>query len=156
MGDTISTDPSIEYREIPRFAPECFAYLHNTATSAYKAFRKGFDQLLAEDIVQSFRLENHNGNLPLLGAVGPLQFEVLQYRLRDEYGSESRLEMMPWTAMRWLADPGDADEIKKNLPYGASLGTDESGRAVLLFATDWSRDYYIANNPGIILLDSPR
>ncbi|HDP79220.1 MAG TPA: peptide chain release factor 3, partial [Spirochaetes bacterium] len=101
-GDTISTDPELRFNEIPRFAPECFAYIGSVSTSGYKSFRKGLDHLMAEDIVQPFYLKNHGGNLPLLGAVGPLQFEVLQYRLRDEYGVESSLDIRPWTFLRWL------------------------------------------------------
>jgi len=155
VGDTITSNPAIAYEEITRFAPECFAYLHNTVTSSYKSFRKGFDHLLAEDIVQTFHLDGYNSHLPLLGAVGPLQFEVLQYRLRDEYGAESRLEMMPWTTLRWLASEADAEELEKALPYKAVTGKDEEGRPVLLFITEWSRDHFIEGNPKIKIVDTP-
>jgi peptide chain release factor 3 len=155
VGDTITADPAIAYEEITRFAPECFAYLHNTVTSSYKSFRKGFDHLLAEDIVQTFHLDGYNSHLPLLGAVGPLQFEVLQYRLRDEYGAESRLEMMPWTTLRWLASEADAEELEKALPYKAVTGKDEEGRPVLLFITEWSRDHFIEGHPEIKVVDTP-
>ncbi|MBP7584803.1 MAG: peptide chain release factor 3 [Spirochaetes bacterium] len=155
VGDTIGSNPAIAFEEITRFAPECFAYLHNTVTSSYKSFRKGFDHLLAEDIVQTFHLDGHAGNLPLLGAVGPLQFEVLQYRLRDEYGADSRLEMMPWTTLRWLASEVDADALEKALPYKAVTGKDEEGRPVILFITEWSRDHFIEGNPKIRIVDTP-
>ena len=155
VGDTISSDPGIVYDEIPRFAPECFAYISNVVSSSYKSFRKGFDHLLAEDIVQAFQLRENRGTLPLLGAVGPLQFEVLQYRLRDEYGAESRLEMMPWTVLRWLEAPLVLEDLKEGLPYGSTQGMDEQGRPVVLFPNDWSRQYFAGNNPQIRLLDSP-
>jgi len=155
VGDTISSDPDIVFEEIPRFAPECFAYLHNVVSSSYKSFRKGFDHLLAEDIVQAFFLKDQMSNLPLLGAVGPLQFEVLQYRLKDEYGADSRLEVMPWKVLRWL-DPEDKTDHSGSLPTGAALGTDDQGRPVILFASDWSREYFSGNKPSVKLYSSPR
>jgi peptide chain release factor 3 len=156
IGDTISSNPDIVYDEIPRFAPECFAYLHNVTASSYKSFRKGFDHLLAEDITQIFRVDGHSRNLPLLGAVGPLQFEVFQYRLKDEYGAESRLEMMSWVALRWLESPVEESELKKNLPYGAAIGMDELNRKVLLFQNAWSMQNYADKNTSFILLDSQK
>jgi peptide chain release factor 3 len=155
VGDTISSDPDIVFHEIPRFAPECFAYIHNVTASSYKSFRKGFEHLLAENLVQPFQLTGHLGNLPLLGAVGPLQFEVLQYRLKDEYNSESRLETMPWTCLRWLGEPLEENFLKEVLPYGAASGKDLEGRQVLLFTTDWSKQNFSNNNMSIKLLDSP-
>ena len=155
VGDTITTDPDIVYHEIPRFAPECFAYIHNVVSTSYKSFRKGFEHLLAENLVQPFNLIGHVGALPLLGAIGPLQFEVLQYRLRDEYNAESRLETMPWTCMRWLAEPLDDKKLKEILPYGAGSGKDFEGRQVILFTTDWSLQFFEGNNPSVKLLDSP-
>lgn len=156
IGDTISSNQGIVFEEIPRFAPECFAYLHNITASSYKSFRKGIDHLLAEDIVQIFRTEGHSQNLPLLGAVGPLQFEVLQYRLRDEYGAESRLEMMPWAALRWLETAADESELKKSLPYGATIGLDELNRRIILFQNTWSMQNFADKNINLVLLDSQK
>ncbi|TFH43483.1 MAG: peptide chain release factor 3 [Chrysiogenales bacterium] len=155
VGDTITSDPSIEFEEITRFAPECFAYLNAAGGSSYKTFRKGIEQLLAEDIVQTFHLNDSTRVLPLLGAVGPLQFEVLQYRLREEYGVESNLEMMPWTTLRWIETPPEGLDILESLPHGAVTGVDESGRPVVLFTTEWSRDYFADKFPSVQLLDSP-
>ena len=156
VGDTITSDPSIVYNEIPRFAPECFAYLHNVTTSAYKSFRKGIDHLLAEDIVQTFQLKGRTSTLPLLGAVGTLQFEVLQYRLREEYGAESRLEMMPWSALRWIETAMDEEGLKRALPYNAVLGSDSKDRQVVLFQNSWSVSGFAEKNPSILVLDSPQ
>ncbi len=155
VGDTITSDPSIVYNEIPRFAPECFAYLHNVTASAYKSFRKGIDHLLAEDIVQTFQLDGRFSAVPLLGAVGTLQFEVLQYRLRDEYGAESRLEMMPWSALRWIETSLDDAALKDALPYNAVLGRDSRERQVVLFQNAWSVSGFMERNPSIKVLDSP-
>ena len=155
IGDTISVDPELLFNEIPRFAPECFAYLHNSAASTYKPFRKGLDHLLAEDIVQTFSMLRNGGNMPLLGAVGPLQFEVLQYRLKDEYGGESRLEMLPFKVMRWVEEPFNEEELKETQSNEAALAKDNQGRWVVLFPSDWSLNYYLRRFPAIKLLNSP-
>ena len=155
IGDTLSSDPGLTFNEIPRFAPECFAYIQNRSISSYKSFRKGLDHLLAEDIVQPFIMKDNAGNLPLLGAVGPLQFEVLQYRLRDEYGVETNLEEKQWTVLRWLDEAGVDDLDELDLPYDCSPGHDEQGRPVLLFKSEWSMQYFLKNNPEAVLHDSP-
>jgi len=110
------------YREIPRFTPECFAWLQSPSTAQFKRFREGLEQLLQEGVVQSFSLKDASQRVPLLGAVGPLQFEVVQYRMQTEYGAESRLETAPWKLLRWAAmDEGSALD-ESQLPTGARLG----------------------------------
>lgn len=155
IGDTISEDPNIVYGEIPRFAPECFAFLENSVNSGYKAFRKGIDHLLAENIVQSFKLKSPRNSMPLLGAVGPLQFEVMQYRLKDEYSAESNLNAMPWKILRWVEAPPAEEELIRILPNGAGLAQDDLERYVMLFPSEWSLKYFKEINPGVQLLDSP-
>ncbi|MEI7999630.1 MAG: hypothetical protein WCH62_09035 [Candidatus Omnitrophota bacterium] len=155
IGDTISVDPNIVYKVIPRFAPECFGYLHNSQASSYKSFRKGLDHLLAEDIVQTFLVDGSRHSTPLLGAVGPLQFEVLQYRLKDEYKADSYLEMMPWKILRWVESSLNDADIRKSLPQGAVYVLDDQDRRAILFPTPWSFKYYSENHADIKLLDSP-
>ena len=104
IGDTLAEDPGVVFDEIPRFAPECFAFLHNTSTAKFKRFRDGLDQLLKEGVAQNFELTDTGVRIPLLGAVGPLQFEVLQYRLESEYGADCRLETAPWSIVRWIRE----------------------------------------------------
>ncbi|MEP6663296.1 MAG: peptide chain release factor 3, partial [Verrucomicrobiota bacterium] len=77
IGDTLTTDANILYKEIPRFTPEAFSYLHNPNTAKYKQFRQGLDQLLQEGVIQVLHLRNTSIKTPLLAAVGPLQFEVV-------------------------------------------------------------------------------
>lgn len=153
VGDTISSDPDLVFKEIPRFAPECFAYISNISTSAYKAFRKGLEQLLAEDIVQMFTLKESSGNLPLLGAIGPLQFEVLQYRLRDEYGVETNLESKPWSLLRWIKSGDNGPGLY--LPNGCAGGFDDKERPVIFFRDNWAMQYFEEKNSAVRLLDSP-
>jgi peptide chain release factor 3 len=152
IGDTLTTDPSILYREIPRFPPEAFAYLHNPNTARYKQFRQGLEQLLQEGVVQALSLRNAAVKLPLLGAVGPLQFEVVQFRLQHEYGAESRLEAAPWTVVRWLPAHLTESELDTiSLPTGARLAYDMGQMAVVLFTNEWSANYFCQTNPRVPL-----
>lgn len=155
IGDTISTDPNLQFDAITRFAPECFAVLHNSAASSYKSFRKGLEHLLAEDIVQSFTVQDFGSSTPMLGAVGMLQYEVLQYRLKDEYGATTELEMKPWKILRWIDSPLPDKDLKASLPNGCALGRDDQERRVILFPTDWALKYFMSNNPTLTIVDTP-
>ncbi len=87
IGDTLTEDRSIQFDEIPRFPPEVFAYISNPNPSDSKKFSTGLDQLLQEGVVQSFSARSAPPGSTLLAAVGPLQFEVVQYRLKSEYNA---------------------------------------------------------------------
>ncbi len=152
IGDTLTTDPAVRFDEIPRFPPEVFEYFHNPNTAKYKQFRQGLDQLLLEGVAQAFHLKDTASRVPLLAAVGPLQFEVLQYRLETEYGAETRRESAPFTAVRWLP-PGLAPEILDALPLptGARLALDQDQQPVALFPSEWSVGYFAQNNPNVPL-----
>src|SRR3984957_12513432 len=156
IGDTLTTDQSILYKEIPRFTPEAFAWLHNPNTAKYKQFRTGLDQLLQEGVIQVLQLRDAATKAPLLAAVGPLQFEVVQFRLESEYGAASRLEATPWTVVRWLAagltEP-DLDAL--SLPTDARLAYDMGRNPVILFANDWSANYFMQTNPKVALSSLP-
>src|SRR5205085_43823 len=80
IGDTLSEDRTIVFNEIPRFTPEVFAYLRNPQPANSKKFRLGFDQLLQEGVIQVLMVGTGQMKTPLLAAVGPLQFEVVQHR----------------------------------------------------------------------------
>jgi peptide chain release factor 3 len=151
IGDTLTDDRSIVYNEIPRFSPECFAFLHNPSTANAKRFRLGLDQLLREGVVQTLEREGSSGKIPLLAAVGPLQFEVVQYRLQSEYGAESRLESAPWTVARWLQDPAALPD----LPSNATRASDPEGNSLILFPDQWAVMYFEKANPAIRLLKEP-
>jgi peptide chain release factor 3 len=156
IGDTLSEDPQIQYDEIPRFPPECFAHLHNPSTAKFKQFRQGLSQLLQEGVIQIFHLADSVVKTPLLGAVGPLQFEVVQYRLENEYGAASRLETAPWTLARWLPPGiGEASVEALKLPTGARRAFDNTNQPVILFPNDWSVAYFAQTNPGLGLTDLP-
>lgn len=156
IGDTLTTDPKIAYKEIPRFTPEAFSFLHNPNTAKFKQFRQGLDQLLQEGVIQALYLRNSSVKTPVLAAVGPLQFEVVQFRLESEYGAESRLEATPWTVVRWLpTDIKEEDLDALSLPTGAKLAYDIGKNPVVLFQNEWSAGYFSETNKNCPLTALP-
>ncbi|HVT72024.1 MAG TPA: peptide chain release factor 3 [Lacunisphaera sp.] len=164
IGDTLTTDRSIAYDEIPRFASEVFTYISNPNTGDAKKYRAGLEQLLQEGVVQSFTAKNAPPGATLLAAVGPLQFEVVQWRLQSEYGAESRLTPAPWSVLRWLAradgtpialNKGSFDYTKLVVASGVSFGTDKFEQPVVLFPNEWSTRYFLEKNPDLRLHELP-
>jgi peptide chain release factor 3 len=142
MGDTLAERPDIHFDEIPRFAPECFAFLHNTSSAKFKRFREGLEQLLKEGLAQSFELPGSHQFVPLLGAVGPLQFEVLKYRLESEYGAECQVEISNWKTIRWMVPTGEAMQdgkaVRPDVPSGSKLAIDAFGSFAVLLPDAWA------------------
>ncbi|HUI11104.1 MAG TPA: peptide chain release factor 3 [Bacteroidota bacterium] len=156
IGDTLTEDGSIVYDEIPRFPPECFAILNNPNPAKFKRFREGLDQLLQEGVVQGFHPRNAAQQVPILAAVGPLQFEVFQYRLANEYGAEARLDTTEWKFVRWVHPSTDPSLVTPGvLPTGAVLADDARGQAVILFPGDWALSYFTEKHPAIQLGELP-
>jgi len=152
IGDTLTEDPRIVYTEIPRFPSECFAFIHNPSPAKFKPFRKGLDQLLTEGIVQALYLKNSPKQMPLLAAVGQLQFEVVQYRLEAEYGADSRLERTSYQLFRWLGSGvDDAAMSEMRLPPGAAFAVDSDGHNGILFDAEWALNYFKQNHPQVVL-----
>ena len=106
IGDTLCQEPAVEFAELPRFSPEIFARLRSKDALKRKQLEKGLLQLSQEGAIQVFALREGGLRDPILGAVGPLQLEVLQYRLRHEYGAEIALERLPYTVARWIRGAG--------------------------------------------------
>ena len=155
IGDTLAEDPALVYHEIPRFTPECFAWLQSPSTAQFKRFREGLEQLLQEGVVQSFLLKDSTQRVPLLGAVGPLQFEVVQYRMQTEYGAESRLEHGPWKVLRWATTEDGTEIDSASLPTGARIAFDAGGKPAILFQEQWSCDFFAQRNPKVRLSALP-
>jgi peptide chain release factor 3 len=144
VGDSLSSDASVVFDEIPRFAPEFFGFINNPSPSNYKPFRKGLEHLLSENIIQAFHFKSiTHQNKTLLGAVGMLQFDVLKYRLKSEYGADSNIDMMSWKVLRWVQSDLNDDLLTELLPYESVVAFDENGRRVLLFTSDWSVDHFL-------------
>ncbi|MBI2515892.1 MAG: peptide chain release factor 3 [Opitutae bacterium] len=161
IGDTLTEDRAIAYDEIPRFPPEVFTYISNPTAGDAKKYRAGLEQLLQEGVVQSFTAKNAPPGATLLAAVGPLQFEVVQWRLQSEYNAESRLTPAPWNVLRWLVVP-DALKGPKGFDFsrcvvatGVSFGADKFDNPVVLFPNEWTTRYFLEKNPELKLLDLP-
>lgn len=150
IGDTLTEDPEIRYQEMPRFPPECFAYLRNQDTKNHKRFRSGLEQLLQEKVVQRFSFPDSGDSGVLIGAVGPLQFDVTRFRLDSEYRAPARLEPAPWVLTRWVIDGTPLAKLQ-NLQFssGVALAIDDTNRPVLLFRDDWSLRYFTEKNKAI-------
>jgi peptide chain release factor 3 len=163
IGDTLTTDRGIRYDEIPRFPPEVFTYMSNPSSADAKKYRAGLDQLLQEGVVQAFSAKNAPPGTTLFAAVGPLQFEVVQWRLQSEYGAQPRLSPAPWTILRWLRRKDDGAELTPASPElsdlilasGVSLGTDKFDKPVALFPNEWTMDYFKEKNTALELLELP-
>ncbi len=156
IGDTLTEDRTIVYDEIPRFPPEVFTYINNPSTSDAKKYRAGLDQLLQEGVVQSFTARNAPPGATLLAAVGPLQFEVVQYRLQAEYGATSRLDPTPWTLLKWLEPHPSLKNLSSLIvASGVSFGTDRFNQPVALFPNEWTMRYFVEKNPELKLHDLP-
>jgi len=156
IGDTLTDDRRIMFDEIPRFPPEVFTYISNPTSADSKKYRAGLEQLLQEGVVQSFNARNAPPGSTLLAAVGPLQFEVVQFRLQSEYSAESRLEATPWTLLKWL-EPHPALKNPSSLivASGVSFGTDKFDNPIALFPNDWTMRYFLEKNPEMKLHDLP-
>jgi len=147
IGDTLSCTrgPSGEFNfpEMPRFAPEVVAQIRPKDVLKKKAFDKGVVQLSSEGAIQLLRSFDNPEGAPLVAAVGRLQFDVLQYRIRDEYGVETVLDAMPYQLSAWLE--GDPKLFRR--PQGAYLALDDQGRVVVLFSSEWEKRFAEEKNP---------
>ncbi len=156
IGDTLTEDKAIAYDEIPRFPPEVFTYISNPSSSDAKKYRAGLEQLLQEGVVQAFNARNSPPGATLLAAVGPLQFEVVQWRLQSEYGAESRLTPTPWTILRWVEPhPSLANPSELIVASGVSFGTDKFDHPVVLFPSEWTMRYFLEKNSQLKLHELP-
>jgi peptide chain release factor 3 len=149
IGDTISMRGGFEHKPLPNFQPEVFARISPRDLGKRKAFDRGVEQLTAEGAVQRLWPEERAATDPLVAAVGRLQFDVLQYRLRDEYGVETILQPLPFSCSAWL----DGDRATFMEPTTAMLTRDARGRTVVLFVTEWDKFAAARNNPRHKLLD---
>jgi peptide chain release factor 3 len=150
IGDTIYNGKKLEYEGIPCFSPELFAYLRNPNPSKFKQFHKGVTELREEGAVQIMYSVDESKRDPILAAVGQLQFEVVQFRLQNEYGVETRLEPLPYSVARWVAGGWDALNAVGRL-FNTVVVKDNWGRPVLLFKNEWNLHQVMEDHPELQL-----
>ena len=157
IGDTLTPRTDLQYHEIPRFPPEVFSYIRNPNPSKYKQYKAGLDQMLNEGVIQVFQVVDHVTGGLLLGAVGQLQFEVLSYRMKNEYGAEVAMDPAPFTQIRWFPLGTNKDTFKDDyLGAGVRLATDVEDELVILFPDKWNIDYFLEKHPKAeLFLTSP-
>ncbi|MFN3927315.1 MAG: peptide chain release factor 3 [Pseudanabaenaceae cyanobacterium] len=151
IGDTICTGRKLQYQGIPSFSPELFAYLRNPNPSKFKQFRKGVSELEEEGAIQIMYSTDDSKREPILAAVGQLQFEVVQFRLLQEYGVETMLDFLPYTVARWAADGWQALAAVGRL-FNVMVVKDRWDRPVLLFKNTWNLDQVQSDHPELKLL----
>lgn len=151
IGDTICEKNSkIRYEGIPTFAPEHFASVERVDTMKRKQFEKGIEQIAQEGAIQIFH-EPHTGfEEVIVGVVGVLQFEVLEYRLKTEYGVEIRRRDLPFESIRWV-DSSPCELRDLNLTSDTKWVQDFKGQDLLLFTSDWTVRWALDKNEGLAL-----
>ncbi|MEM0952145.1 MAG: peptide chain release factor 3 [Cyanobacteria bacterium P01_H01_bin.74] len=155
IGDTVCSGSTFEFDPIPTFSPECFAILSNPNPSKYKQFQKGIDQLRKEGAIQVLYFTDSGQRNPVLGAIGNLQFEVVQYRLKSEYNVDTKLELLPeYTHARWIQGLPQ-DIMAMAWIVNARKAEDANGHLLALIKGQWALDYLIEKNPKITLTETP-
>ena len=151
IGDTLYTGKTpVRYEGIPTFAPEHFARVRQVDTMKRKQFTKGIYQIAEEGAIQIFQEMNVGMEEILVGVVGVLQFEVLSYRLKNEYNVEIRMEQLPYEHIRWITSP-DIDLASLSLTSDTKKVQDLKGHPLLLFQHPWSIQTALERNEGLTL-----
>ncbi|MBR1456404.1 MAG: peptide chain release factor 3 [Oscillospiraceae bacterium] len=156
IGDTIcEKGKSICFEGIPTFAPEHFAAVERVDTMKRKQFEKGILQIAQEGAIQIFH-EPHTGvEEVIVGVVGVLQFEVLEYRLKTEYGVDIRRRAMPYELVRWVENE-EIDIRSLNLTSDTKWVQDFKGNDLLLFTSSWCVNWALQKNEGLQLREFNR
>ena len=156
IGDTLCMPGHmIKYEGIPTFAPEHFARVRQIDTMKRKQFVKGIEQIAQEGAIQIFQEFNTGMEEIIVGVVGVLQFDVLKYRLENEYNVDIRLEPLPYEHIRWIENE-DIDMSKLVGTSDMKKIKDLKGRPLLIWANSWSVGMTLDRNPGLILSEFGR
>jgi peptide chain release factor 3 len=133
-GDTLYSDDAVAFPPIPSFAPEHFAVVRAQDVSRYKQFARGISQLEQEGVVQVLRSDLRSSQAPVLAAVGPMQFEVVEHRMAGEFSSPVRLERLDYSVARRV-QPDDVAAL--NAERGVEVLTRGDGALLALFTDIW-------------------
>lgn len=147
IGDTLTEGENFYFTGIPSFSPEIFKELVNKDPMKTKQLEKGVRQLTDEGVAQLFT--QFGGNKKIIGCVGELQFEVIQYRLLQEYGAACEFRTLPFYKACWLTseEPGKLEEFLRFKQQNAA--EDKDGHPVYLAQSEWFLNTEISNNPSI-------
>jgi peptide chain release factor 3 len=149
IGDTLSGGAGVEFDKMPSFQPEFFGVLRNDDASRNKQFRKGVTQLAEEGVVQVYYDPDGVRREPIVGAVGRLQFDVVESRLFQEYGVKASVDALPYVCARW---PEGSPEAMKKVRWpssGVALTRDQNDKLVCLFASKWDLQSLVRDYPEV-------
>ena len=151
IGDTIcSGNDRFRFEGIPTFAPEHFCLVQQVDTMKRKQFVKGITQIAQEGAIQIFQELDGGMEEVIVGVVGVLQFEVLTYRLKNEYNVDIRMRDLPYQYIRWIENE-DLDPKTLNLTSDTRRIQDFHGRKLLLFTNSWNVTWANEHNPDLVL-----
>lgn len=157
IGDTLClSNEKFEFEGIPTFAPEHFARVRQVDTMKRKQFIKGVNQIAQEGAIQIFQEFNTGMEEIIVGVVGELQFEVLTYRLENEYNVEVKLEKLPYEYIRWVENKNEVDVAKIQGTSDMKRIKDLKDNPLLLFVNSWSIGMVEDRNPGLKLSEFGR
>jgi peptide chain release factor 3 len=155
IGDTVCMPGhKFAFEGIPTFAPEHFALVRQVDTMKRKQFVKGTTQIAQEGAIQIFQDFGGGMEEVIVGVVGVLQFEVLEYRLKNEYNVDIIREGLPYQFIRWIV--GDVDPKTLDISSDTKRVQDMRGRPLLLFTNSWSINWALEHNKGLELADFSR
>lgn len=151
IGDTLcASSKKFKFEGIPTFAPEHFARVRTVDTMKRKQFIKGVTQIAQEGAIQVFK-ELHIGTEQIIvGVVGVLQFEVLEFRLKNEYNVDIKMDMLPYKNIRWI-ETYDKSVDTLNLTSDTKIVKDLKDRDLLIFQSDWGISWALDHNKGLVL-----
>ena len=157
IGDTLcASNTKFEFEGIPTFAPEHFARVRQVDTMKRKQFIKGVNQIAQEGAIQIFQEFNTGMEEIIVGVVGELQFEVLTYRLENEYNVEVKLEKLPYEYIRWVENKEEVDVAKIQGTSDMKRIKDLKDNPLLIFVNSWSIGMVEERNPGLKLSEFGR
>ena len=157
IGDTLcASNEKFEFEGIPTFAPEHFARVRQVDTMKRKQFIKGVNQIAQEGAIQIFQEFNTGMEEIIVGVVGVLQFEVLTYRLENEYNVEVKLEKLPYEYIRWVENADEIDVAKIQGTSDMKRIKDLKDNPLLLFVNSWSVGMVEERNPKLKLSEFGR
>lgn len=153
IGDTLTNSTkSFKFNGMPSFAPEIFANVKPINSMKRKQFIKGITQIAQEGAIQVFKEFNFGMEEVIVGVIGNLQLEVLEYRLKNEYNTEIKINNLPYNLIRWIEySPTSMDKL--NLTSETKKAIDLKERNLLIFQNTWGIQWALDKNPGIILSD---
>ena len=154
IGDTITVPgKKFRYSGIPTFEPEHFMRVSPKDTMKRKQFIKGTEQIAQEGAVQIFKIPGAGLEEVIVGVVGTLQFDVFEYRMKNEYNVDLRMSSLPYDHLR-LIESMDCHPDEIVLCTGAAVLQDFRDRYLLAFDGEWSVGFLTKHNPGLVLADT--